>query len=594
MSGSGTEIFAGANTYSGGTTLTHGTLGAASPTAFGTGSFTNSGGTLELADGNHTLEIGSTFTQGAGGTTLLSMVNGASNDQIVVANTAALGGNLTVNLSALSQPGTRAGTIPFTLLTSRELNNTAYATTTFLNAPVGSNPTVSYTPDDVLLDVTTSAVLFPATSLNGNQQGVLGAINRNLTGGNISAPFTALDAALANLYSANPGAFGSALDQLSPLAFGQFTESSALNNASFEIEAMDGYLAGERGEDGSFITHAGGIDTNGLTIDDPAYDSSLAMVHSRLMAWNPAPVGDGVSDSPGLLFGGMDMKEAQTPSANPEAVDPWNVFVRGNVVLAQGFSDGSASHFDDNTESVAVGADYRLTSHFLAGALLGYAHTDVTLDDFGSSATVDSYSPGIYLSYADRGWYANFVGDYIHNAYTQDRVIGLLGQTARSAPEGDEGVVSLDGGYDFHHGAFTFGPLAGLQYTHLTVNGYQESGSVADLSVNDQQQDSLRSRLGGRVSYAFSDAGILFTPHLDASWQHEFLDQSRGITSQFDFGGGSFAVQTANPSRDSALLDLGLDADLNRTIMIFADYELQAGQSNYFGQSIEGGVKIGF
>lgn len=167
----------------------------------------------------------------------------------------------------------------------------------------------------------------------------------------------------------------------------------------------------------------------------------------------------------------------------------------------------------------------------------------------------------------------------MHNAYTQDRVIGILGQTASSAPQGNEGVANLDGGYDFHRGAFTFGPLAGIQYTHLSVDGYNESGSVADLSVGDSESDSLRSRLGAHASYAFSRDGINFTPHRDASWQHEFLDQSRGITSQFNgFGGGSFNVQTTNPSRESALIDAGFDADLNRTVTVFTDYTSRPGR----------------
>jgi outer membrane autotransporter protein len=88
---------------------------------------------------------------------------------------------------------------------------------------------------------------------------------------------------------------------------------------------------------------------------------------------------------------------------------------------------------------------------------------------------------------------------------------------------------------------------------------------------------------------------MTLTPHLDATWQHEFMDQSRGITSQFDGAGlGSFSVKTANPSRDSALADAGFDLDVNRTVTVFADYEVQAGQDNYFGQSVQAGVKIGF
>jgi len=157
-------------------------------------------------------------------------------------------------------------------------------------------------------------------------------------------------------------------------------------------------------------------------------------------------------------------------------------------------------------------------------------------------------------------------------------------------------VGNLDGGYDFHRGGWTFGPTAGLQYVHLDVNGYTETGLPgADLSVNEDESDSLRSRCGGRVAYAFLEGGMTFTPHLSASWQHEFLDQSRGLTSQFDgVGSGSFAVKTSGPSRDSALAEVGLDAQIDGTWTVFADYSLQAGQENYFGQSVQAGVKIGF
>jgi outer membrane autotransporter protein len=208
---------------------------------------------------------------------------------------------------------------------------------------------------------------------------------------------------------------------------------------------------------------------------------------------------------------------------------------------------------------------------------------------------VDSYSPGVYASYADSGWYADLNGSYVHNVYTQARDIAFLGQTANSAADGNEGFANIDGGYEFHHNAWKFGPLAGLQYTHLSVDGYQESGSIADLAVDAQQDDSLRSRLGGRVSGTFDVGGMVLTPHLDASWQHEFMDQSRGITSQFDGAGlGSFIVTTDRPSRDSALVDLGVDLQVNEAIGVFANYAVQAGQSDYFGQSVQAGVKFGF
>jgi outer membrane lipase/esterase len=317
------------------------------------------------------------------------------------------------------------------------------------------------------------------------------------------------------------------------------------------------------------------------------------MIHSRMLAWNELP--SVISDVPGAALGGIDMKEVKPQGAACTASSPWNVFLRGSVILAQDFSQADVPHSDNNTASVTAGADYRVTDQVLVGVTMSYAHTDATLDDFGSSATVDSYSPGVYASYADGGWFANFIGRYSYNSYTENRDIAFLSQTANGGTTGNEGLVDLDGGYLFHSGPWSYGPVAGLQYTHLTVNSYTEQDSNANLAVDEDQSDSLRSRLGGEVRFDGHCCGVTLSPHLTATWQHEFMDQSRGITSQFtQFSGGSFTVRTDSPSQDSALVDLGLDAQVDKTITVFGDYLVQAGQSNYFGQSVQAGVKVSF
>ena len=223
------------------------------------------------------------------------------------------------------------------------------------------------------------------------------------------------------------------------------------------------------------------------------------------------------------------------------------------------------------------------------GLTFGFGHTDATLDTLGSTATIDTYSPGIYASYADKGWYANALASYGFSSYTEDRTVAIGGFNAAThgAPSGDQIIGNLDGGYDFHFGGLTIGPTAGLEYAHLDVNGFSENGGGdADLNVSRDERDSLRSR---------HERGIAITPHFDASWLHEFLDQSRGVNDQFNtLAVGSFNVRTSDASRDSALVDLGVNADINQTVTVFSDYTVQAGQENYFGQSVQAGVKVKF
>ncbi len=603
---SGTLMLSGSNNYSGGTTLNAGTLVAANASALGTGVVNQSGGTLETDNVNHVITMGNGFNQ-TGGTLVLNLngaPNAASNDVVNVTGSATLGGNLTINYTAGKIAPLQSDT--YTVITTTagitSVNATGYEPPALQAGALKIDITGTIEGDDfdvILTGQQTGFTALAGTNFTPNQQSVASYLDRFDASTTLSGPVISLLQALDGV-SVNPSALGPYFDQLTPLKFANFTRSTAFNNASFSTQAFDNYLANHRGADGTFIGSNGGIDYSGLTVNNPNVDGGLQTVYSRLLAWNPAPSTGLLSDTPAMDLGGMDMKGTKPLVETSEPANPWNVFVSGNVVLAQDFSDSAAgtSHADSTTGAVQAGADYKITPHLLVGAEFAYGHTSATLDNIGSTASVDTYSPGVYASYSDKGWYANALGSYGFANYNQNRnvAIGAFNGTATSHPGGGQIVGDLDGGYDFHRGPWTFGPTLGVQYVHLDVDGYTETGLPgANLAVNQAETDSLRSGLGGRISYAIKDGGVLFNPHLSASWQHEFLDQSRGITSQFNgIGAGSFVVNTPNPSRDSALVDVGLDAQVNKALTAFVDYSVQAGQSNYFGQSVQAGFKIGF
>jgi outer membrane autotransporter protein len=78
-------------------------------------------------------------------------------------------------------------------------------------------------------------------------------------------------------------------------------------------------------------------------------------------------------------------------------------------------------------------------------------------------------------------------------------------------------------------------------------------------------------------------------------WQHEYLDSSSGITSTFtDFSSNPFTIDTAAPSRDSALLGVGLSATLNSSLTLYLNYMADIGADNYYAQSVVGGLKARF
>jgi outer membrane autotransporter protein len=425
----------------------------------------------------------------------------------------------------------------------------------------------------------------PVTRLYRNTPGFYseGLVLDNLNANNAQA--SKLLNALGNVPDAGVPA---ALAELSPKELEVF-RNVAFDNNTFNDEQINNHLANLR--DG--LT---GFDSSALTVQDSSMDPTLNQVRDHLLAYNPAATPGLISDSADSVLGAFDAKDMKSAQVNTQPVDRWSTFIAGNVILADLSNNLNVPDSNYTTGNVSAGLDYRLDDHFTVGALFAYAHTDADLDARSSSATVDSYSPGIYASYVDGPWYGNFLGAYTRNSYTEDRDIDITGLNGdnHGGTSGNQGSANLTGGYEFQKGAFKFGPVATLQYVHLSIDSIQEQGPTA-LDLKSQDQDSLRSLLGFEGRFNANVGPVSLTPHVSVSWQHEYLDNSAGITSQFDgAGGGSFSTQTDSPDRDSAFVDVGLDATVSKNVTVFVDYEAQAGQSNFFAQSAQGGVRIGF
>ena len=588
--GSGTLTLTGDNTYSGGTTISAGVLQVGGAMALGMGNVLLNGGTLRTNGVQHTINVGGNYTQ-TGGTLALSLLGSASNENenLAVTGTASLGGGLLINGNNAVVTSTN---------TTYDLVHSSGDTGTFdsfnytnLTAPTGYAPTLTYETDDVILGFK-QALFGSVPGLTPNQQAVANYIDSfetTVTTGN----FGNLLNNLAPLIP-NPASLGSALDEISPQSL-QVWSDIAFDNAMFASQQLGNHLANLR--DGMT-----GFDGSQLAFHEENIDPALSQVESRLLAWDPSTTPGEISDVVDPVVAGVSSQQCKECSHGcaSDRVDSWSTFIAGDVVLADVTHNTDLSHQNYTTGSVTAGADYRIGRHWVVGGLVAYGHTDANLDHIGSTTTVDSYSPAIYASYVDGGWYGNALFSYGYNSYTEARnvQIGTLVGTNTGAPDGSQYVGNLTGGYEFTEGAWKIGPVASAQYVNLEVNSFTEQGPTA-LNVQSESDESFRTQLGFDARYAGHVQGWFgsfeLTPHFSAAWQHEYLDDSRGITSQFNqVGAGSFTVQTTGPDRDSAFIDLGIDAQVENEVMLFLDYETQAGQDDYFAQSIQGGIKIVF
>jgi len=297
------------------------------------------------------------------------------------------------------------------------------------------------------------------------------------------------------------------------------------------------------------------------------------------------------------------MDDSKKLLENPVIFEPtWGVWAAGSGIFADGDPIASTGQpgFDYDTASAFVGLDYRVLPELAVGLVGSYANTDATVDGLGSSLDVDSYAVGAYANYLNGGWHAHGLFSYGWNDYDSNRNIRLPGfnQSATATPHGEQYTVRGSGGYDFTPvDGLRIGPTAALQYFNLDVDSFTETGAgPANLAVAKQSTDSLRSQLGFQGSYTWElGPQAVLLPAFHASWVHEFLDDSRGITAQFtNLGAGSFAFATSDPERDFAFLGASLGALVWERYTFWVGYDAQAGQDNFFAQQVSGGVRVDF
>ena len=302
-----------------------------------------------------------------------------------------------------------------------------------------------------------------------------------------------------------------------------------------------------------------------------------------------------VSDSKGTVELGNDGKAEIAGKDNdvfqPSPGNRWGMFVSGNGEFVNVDGDPSARGYDFTTGGVTLGLDGRVNENLAVGVAMDYAHTRTNLSG-GGDIDADSGRLGIYATWFKDGFYFNGYAGGGYTGFDTGRS-ALLG-TARGSTGGGEFDSFLGGGYDFHRGAWTFGPVASAQYIYAGIDSYTEAGSLAPLNIVSQGQDSVTTDLGWKVSYAGHVGKATVTPQLKVGWEHEYAYSTLPINSQLASGaGGVFTVYGPSMGRDSAMIELGVNVQWSERITAYLNYDVRVNTA-YQSQNITGGMNISF
>ena len=557
--GTGTLTLSHDNTFSGGFDIENGTVAVDSLFALGAGNVAVNGGLLRSVTGNETFVVQGNYVQNSGGALQIGIGRYGgliSSDTLEANGTASLSGTLQlVNVNNF----TPASGERVTIITDNGGHTGVFDTVTS-NFNGVLQPVVRY---DEALDIYVQFQLgsFNIGGLTPNQKSVA----RNL---DVAANDPAAANLIAFLELEPMGVLPHDYDLIAPEELASIYEigfSQAMVQNNNLQRRMDDIRAGSNG-----------FCANSFTPQVSGKDYTKES--------------DGKVSLPD-----KSTRDVYTPSAD----NRWGVFVTGSGDFVTVSNDDlNARGYDITTGNFTVGADYRLGDHFAIGIDAGYSRSTADLVDDGR-VDVDGGKIGAYATVFGKGLFCSKfyvdggVGGGL-NSYDTRRT-GLQDVFVRGDTDGTEFNAMISYGSDWTFGCFNVGTWLTVQYTNVSIDEFTETGSLAPLEIQDQDENSFRATTGVHASYDIKAGHFLFRPEVRAAYQHEYCDDAYQVDSRLASGAGDvFRVRGPNIGRDAALVGTGMSVQWNNRLSTYVYYDGVLGRNNYDNNAVSGGFRIGF
>jgi len=558
--GSGTTNLSGANSYTGGTNLDAGTISISADNNLGSGTLIMNGGTLNttasyIETNAVTLNTATTSTIDTNGATGVGFSNVISGD----------GNLIKAGTGSLSVTGTNTYT-GTTTISAGTLN-------------IGNGGATGSIAGDIINNATFRFLRANDYTHGGNISGT-GAVFQNETGtvaitGDLT--HTGGTTVTGPLQIGNGGTIGSISGDITNnnlLAFNRsdaITYGDVISGIGSVTHAGSGStnLTGVNTYSGATTVNAGTLFVNG------SIANSTATVNAAGTLGGTGTVGsviiNGGSFAPGNSIGTTNVAGNVDFSAGGTYQVEVNAAGQSDLINAT----GSATLSNGSVQVLPEAGTYNFTTDYTiltaAGGLGGTTFNSVTSNLAFLDPTLTYDANNVYLNLT-------------RNDVSFTNVAGTPNQIAVSNILTQLGITNPADVKDIMNQLLLLTPYAGLEYTITDREDFTETGSFANLTVDEEEHESIRTKLGLRLSKSFkTDKGAEYVPSAYAAYVHEHGDEDNLMKAAFSAAPTTtFSVEGNDMDRDRLQLGFGLMAKINDNAQINFGYNGEfAGSDDY-------------
>jgi outer membrane autotransporter protein len=276
-----------------------------------------------------------------------------------------------------------------------------------------------------------------------------------------------------------------------------------------------------------------------------------------------------------LMSYGDDAKAITTASVASERYGAW-----GSVFGSWGHfgGDGNAAKLSRSTGGFVTGVDGLVTDDVRLGFLAGYSHSSFKVDDRRSSASSDNYHLGIYGGTQLGALSLRSGLAYTWSEIDTSRQVAFPAFTDSLTGSYRAGTTQLFGelGYGIKAGSVAFEPFANLAYVNVHSNGFAEQGGASALTVHSGSNDNTLTTLGIRAATDFDIGAAKATVRGMIGWRHAYGDVTPTVSQAFT-GSNAFTIAGAPIAKDAAVIEAGLDFAIAPQATLGVSYHGQVG-----------------